>query len=113
MRMVSLSRERSFSIGSESRLGGWRDCWNGGTQVSDFEWDTEPGHDNYFTEIYAVDLENRKRLAATLASFCFPSLLRHSQMRIVMETTHTDVLFPHQPRSRQRCPGLSGSPLAG
>ena len=43
MRMVSLSRERSFSIGSESRLGDRRDCWNGGTHVSDFEWDTDSG----------------------------------------------------------------------
>ena len=69
MRMVSLSRERSFSIGSESRLGSWRDCWNGGTDVSDFEWDTDPDHDNYFTEVDAVDLENKKEAGGNAGLF--------------------------------------------
>ena len=41
--MVNMSRGRGFSIGSESRLGGWRDCWNGGAHVSDFEGDTDSG----------------------------------------------------------------------
>lgn len=73
MRMVSLSRERSFSIGSESRLGGGRDCWNGGTDVSDFEWDTDPDHDNDFTEVEAVDLENKKEAGGNAGLF----LCRH------------------------------------
>ena len=64
MRMVNLSRAPGFSIGSESRLGGWRDCWNGGTDVSEFEWDTDPDHDNYFTELDAV--ETAVRVAAAL-----------------------------------------------
>ena len=72
MRMVNISRQCGFSIGSESRLGGWRDYWNGGTQVSDFEWDTEPGHDNYLTEIYAVDLENKKEAGGNAGLFLFP-----------------------------------------
>jgi len=72
MRMVSLSRERSFSIGSESRLGGGRDCWNGGTDVSDFEWDTDPDHDNDFTEVEAVDLENKKEAGGNAGLFLFP-----------------------------------------
>ena len=72
MRMVSLSRERSFSIGSESRLGGGRDCWNGSTDVSDFEWDTDPDHGNDFTEVEAVDLENKKEAGGNAGLFLFP-----------------------------------------
>ena len=72
MRMVSLSRERSFSIGSESRLGGGRDCWNGGTDVSDFEWDTDPDDYSYFTEVDAVDLENKKEAGGNAGLFLFP-----------------------------------------
>ena len=70
--MVNMSRQCGFSIGSESKFGYWRDCWNGGTQVSDFEWDAEPGHDNYFTEIYAVDLENKKEAGGNAGLFLFP-----------------------------------------
>jgi hypothetical protein len=72
MRMVSLSRERSFSIGSESWLGGWRDCWNGGTDVSDFEWDTDPDDYSYFTEVDAVDLENKKEAGGNAGLFLLP-----------------------------------------
>ena len=72
MRMVSLSRKRGFSIGSESRPGDGRDCWNGGTDVSDFEWDTDPDHDNDFTEVEAVDLENKKEAGGNAGLFLFP-----------------------------------------
>jgi len=70
--MVSLSRERSFSIGGESWLGGWRDCWNGGTDVSDFEWDTDADDYSYFTEVDAVDLENKKEAGGNAGLFLFP-----------------------------------------
>ena len=72
MRMVNLSRAPGFSIGSESRLGGGRDCWNGGTDVSDFEWDTDPDHDNDFTEVEAVDLENKKEAGGDAGLFLRP-----------------------------------------
>ena len=72
MRMVNLSRERSFSIGSESRLGGWRDCWNGGAPSAEFKWDSDPDHDNYFTEVDAVYLENKKEAGGNAGLFLFP-----------------------------------------
>ena len=71
MRMVSLSRKRGFSIGSESRPGDGRDCWNG-TDVSDFEWDTDPDDYSYFTEVDAVDLENKKEAGGNAGLFLFP-----------------------------------------
>jgi len=67
--MVNMSRQCGFSIGSESRFGYWLDCWNGGTHVSDFGWDADPDHGNRVTEIYAVDLENKKEAGGDAGLF--------------------------------------------